>query len=133
MSISSLSLQKDATGMTVTAGTPLTLSSDGVEVKNGVHVADMNEADFTIRTNITFRTRNPQFLSDGSYTKAKRFATIVVPKNLGVDGIVFNVVRIEVEAHPKTTLAELTNLHLLGAQIFTDADLASFRNNGSLA
>lgn len=133
MSISSLSLQKDATGMTVTAGTPLTLSSDGVEVKNGVHVADMNEADFTIRTNITFRTRNPQFLSDGSYTKAKRFATIVVPKNLGVDGIVFNVVRIEVEAHPKTTLAELTNLHLLGAQILTDADLASFRNNGSLA
>jgi hypothetical protein len=133
MTISSLSVMKNATGGTTTGGTAMALASDGVSVANGVHVADMAETDFTIRTNMTLRTRNPQKQSDGTYTKAKRFCTIVVPKDLGTEGIVFNLVRIEVEAHPKTTAAELVNLNMLGAQYFTDADLADFRNNGSLA
>ena len=133
MSISTLSLQKNATGGTTTGGTAMALSSDGQEVKGGVHVADMAETDFTIRTNATLRTRNPVKQPDGSYSKAKRFATIVVPKALDDGSIAFNLVRIEIEAHPKTTVAELTNLHMLGAQIFTDADLTTFLVNGSLA
>jgi hypothetical protein len=133
MSISSLALQKDATGGTTTGGTAMTLSSDGVEVKNGVHVADMGEADFTLRTNCTFRTRNPVRDSNGGYTKAKRYSTIVVPFELDDGEIVFNLVRIEIEVHPKTPVADQTNLHMLGAQVFTDSDLANFRLNGSLA
>jgi len=133
MTIASLSLQKNATSGTTVGGTAMALSSDGQEVKGGVHVADMAEADFTIRTNATFRTRNPVKQPDGSYSKGKRFVTIVVPKTLDDLSVVFNLVRIEVEAHPKTSVAELTNLHMLGAQIFTDADLTSFLVNGSLS
>jgi hypothetical protein len=133
MTITALNLQQDATGGTTTGGSSIPLSSDGVAVKNGVHVADMTEADFTLRTNMSLRTRNPVRNVDGSYTKAKRYITIVVPKDLGDDGVVFNLVRIEIEAHPKTTEAELTNLHMLGAQMFTDSDLADFRMYGSLA
>jgi hypothetical protein len=133
MPITGLELQQDATGGTTTGGTSMALSSDGVEVKNGVHVADMSEADFTIRSNMSFRTRNPQRLADGTYSKGKRYVTIVVPKDLGDDGIVFNLVRIEVEVHPKATVAEQTNLHMLGAQVFTDADIQDFLLNGSLA
>jgi hypothetical protein len=133
MSIATLSLQKDSTGGTTTGGTAMALSSDGVVVKNGVHVADMAESNFLVRTNATFRTRNPQKQSDGSYSKAKRWATIVVPKELASGEICFNLVRIEVEAHPETTDAELTNIHMLGAQVFTDSDLTAFLKNGSLA
>lgn len=133
MSILNLSLQKDATGGTTTAGAAMALSSDGVEVKNGIHVADMAETNFLIRTNITLKTRNPQKQSDGSYSKAKRYATIVVPKQIASGEIVFNLVRNEIEAHPETTEAELTNLHMLGAQFYTDSDFAAFRSNGSLA
>jgi hypothetical protein len=134
MSILDLNLQKDATSGTTVGGTATALSSDGVDVKNGVHIADMTETDFTVRTNIMFRNRNPSRLSDGSYTKGKRFITVVVPKDLGDDagGVVFNLIRIEVEAHPKTTVAELTSLHMLGAQMFTDSDVTDFLVNGSL-
>lgn len=133
MGISTLSLQKNATGGTTTGGTAMALASDGVAVQNGVHVADMSEVDFTIRTNLTLKTRNPVKQADGSYSKAKRNATIVVPKALEDGSVTFNLVRIEVEAHPKTTDAELTNLHMLGAQLFTDADLTAFLKTGSLA
>lgn len=133
MSVSTLSFQKDATSGTTVGGTAMALSSDGVEVKNGVHVADMAESNFLLRTNATLKTRNPQKQSDGSYSKAKRYGTIVVPKQLASGEIVFNLVRNEIEAHPETTDAELTNLHMLGAQFYTDSDLADFRKNGSLA
>lgn len=133
MTISSLSLQQNATGGTTTGGTAMALASDGVEVKNGVHVADMGEDDFTLRTHLTLSTRNPQLLADGTYSKGKRKVTIVVPKALADSTRSFNVVRISIEVHPETTLAEKTNLHMLGAQIFTDSDLTAFLANGSLA
>jgi hypothetical protein len=132
MPITGLSLMQDATGGTTTGGSAITLSSDGTDVKNGVHVADMGETNFLVRTNITLRTRNPVKQADGSYSKAKRYVTVVVPKQLADLSIAFNLVRIEVEAHPETTVAELTNLHMLGAQIFTDADLTSFLQTGNL-
>jgi hypothetical protein len=133
MSISALSLMKNATSGTVTGGTAMALSSDGEEVKNGVHVADMSESDFTIRTNMTLRTRNPVKQPDGSYSKGKRWMTIVVPKSLDDGSIVFNLVRQEMEIHPKTTTAEIANIELLASQMWTDSDLSDFRRNGSLS
>lgn len=133
MSISNLSLQKNATGGTTTGGTAMALSSDGVSVKNGIHVADMGEVNFLVRTNLTLKTRNPAKQADGTYSKAKRFATIVVPKAIASGEVVFNLVRIETEAHPETTDAELTNLMMLGAQLLTDSDLTAFFKTGSLA
>lgn len=133
MGINTLSLMKNATGGTTTGGTAMALSSDGQEVKNGVHVADMSETNFIVRTNVTLKTRNPQRLSDGSYSKAKRYGTLVVPKLLASGEVSFNLIRIEIEAHPETTDAELTNLHMLGAQFFTDSDLTAFLKTGSLA
>lgn len=132
MSIATLSLQKNATSGTTVGGTAMPLSGDGVEVKNGVHVADMAELDFTLRTNMTLRTRNPALLPDGQYSKAKRYVTIVVPKALDNGTVVFNLIRQEIETHPKTTDAELVNLYMLGAQVYTDADLVAFLKTGSL-
>jgi hypothetical protein len=133
MGISTLSLMKNATGGTTTGGTAMALTSDGVDVKNGVHVADAAESNFLVRTNLTLKTRNPARQADGSYSKAKRNVTIVVPKALASGEVCFNLVRIEVETHPETVAAELTNLHMLGAQVFTDSDLASFLQSGNLS
>jgi hypothetical protein len=133
MSIATLSLQKNATGATITGGTAMSLSRDGVEVKNGVHVADMSEGNFIIRPNATFRTRVPVKQSDGTYSKEKRFCTIVVPKVLADGTVVYNLRRLEDETHPETTAAERLNLDMLAAQYYTDPDLADFRGYGSLA
>lgn len=133
MGFQALSLMKNATGATITGGTAMALSSDGQEVKNGVHVADMGDDNFITRANVTFKTRNPARQSDGSYSKAKRFVTVVVPKQLTSGDIAFNLVRIEMEVHPETSASEQTNLQMLGAQVFTDSDLTAFLRNGSLA
>lgn len=133
MSIVNMSLLKDATAGSVTGGTAMALSSDGVEVKNGVHVADIGESNFLIRTNMTLRTRNPARQSDGSYTKGKRWVTVVSPKIIADGSTVFNVTRHEIEIHPETTDAEVDNMLFLGAQVFTDSDLTSFHKTGSLA
>lgn len=134
MSIATLSLLKAATSAAATGGSAMALSSDGVVVPNGVHVSDMSEADFTLRTNLTLKTRNPVRQADGTYSKAKRYMTIVVPDDLGeVHGIVFNLARIELEIHPKSSVAAAQNIELLAAQLCCDSDLASFRTNGSLA
>lgn len=133
MPINGLVLKKNATGATITAGTDITFESDGTDVKNGVHVTDIGESNFLVRTNITFKTRNPSVQPDGSYSKAKRNATIVVPKILTDGSVSFNLVRVETEIHPESSASEILNLHLLGAQYFTDPDLESFRNIGSIA
>lgn len=132
MPINGMIVKKNATSGTTVGGTSMTLSSDGQEVKNGIHVADLAEANFLVRTNLSLRTRNPQKQADGSYSKGKRFQTWVVPKLISDGTIVYNLVRNEIEAHPETTVAELTNLYMLGAQGYTDVNLQSFLIYGSL-
>lgn len=133
MPLSGMTLNKNATSGSTTGGTSTTFSEDGVEVKNGKHVADMAEADFTIRTNVTFRNRNPSLNPDGTYSKAKRTINIVVPKKLANLSYAFNLIRIEAEFHPEMTAAEVTNLRMLAAQCLTDSDCIPFVETGSLA
>lgn len=132
MPISGMVLKKDATGCTVTAGTDITFTNDGVEVKNGKHVADVSEANFVIRKNLTVRNRNPVLSPDGTYTKAKRTLTLVHPKILADASVTFNVARIELEMHPESSAAEVNDLCLQAAQLCFDADLANFRTVGSI-
>jgi hypothetical protein len=125
-------LKENATGGTTTGGTDITFNTDGVDVKNGIHVGDM-ATSFATRTNITFKTRNPSLQSDGSYTKAKRTMSLSIPKTLADSSTSFQVVRIEAELHPECTTAEVTNIRMLAAQLLTDSDTLEFFNNGSLS
>lgn len=133
MPLNGMTLMKNATGGTTTGGTSATFSSDGVDVKNGLSVADMAETDFTIRSNVTLRTTRPVKLPDGTYTREKRYATVNVPSALPDGSIVNDFVRIELQVHPKRTTAQRTNVIMLGAQILTDADTQSFLLTGNLA
>jgi len=132
MSILSLALMKDATSNTITGGTSATFETDGVEIKNGVHMVDTTESDFTVRPNITIKNRAHTLLPTGIYTKGKRDVTLVIPKLLADSSLVFNLVRINLEVHPETTAAELLNLRLLGCQCFSDSDMDNFYSYGSL-
>lgn len=133
MPITGMTLMKNATSGTTVGGTSTTFNEDGVEVKNGKHVADLAELSFALRSNITFRNRNPVLNPDGSYTKAKRTISLVVPKQLANLSYAFNLARIEIEMHPEMSAAEMTNLRMLAAQLLTDSDVISFIDAGSLA
>lgn len=132
MGISTLQLMKNATSATVVGGTAADYKIDGVEIKNGVHLVDVSEPDFTIRPSVTLSTRPPSRLPDGSFTKDKRKMSVVVPKDLdGAGNIVYNLGRIEIEAHPKTTPAEILNIYMLLVQMCFDADLSDYRDFGA--
>lgn len=133
MPLKGMIIAKNATSLTTVGGTATTFNEDGVEVKNGVHVADLAETDFTIRSNVSFRNRNPVLGSDGKYTKGKRFINLIVPKKLADLSIAFNLCRIEFEMHPEMSAAEVTNLRLLAAQLLSDSDVTSFIEVGSLS
>jgi hypothetical protein len=134
MPISGMTILDDSTAQAApTGGAAATLTEDGVSVPNGKHVADAGNADFLTRLNATFRNRPPALQADGTWSKAKRSAMIVQPKELADGSYVFNLVRIEFEIHPESTAAEKATLRYNGSQLLTDADVDDFINNGSLA
>lgn len=134
MPISGMTILDNSTAQAApTGGSAVTLSEDGVTVANGKHVADASNANFLTRLNATFRNRPPALQSDGSWSKCKRSAMIVQPKELADGSYVFNLVRIEVEYHPESTAAEVTTLRYNGSQLLTDPDVDNFITSGSIA
>jgi hypothetical protein len=133
MSIKDCSLNNDVTALTPVGGVALPFEEDGQEVKSGIHLHAPSITDFRVRPNITVKNRNPVLLADGTYTKAKRWMTVVIPKELTSGKITFNLVRIEIEVHPESTVAETDNIAFLGAQLCSDADFQTFIRTGSLA
>lgn len=133
MGVQNAVVKSGATAMTPTGGSDLTLTPDGQTVANGIHIADASQADFRIRKNATLRNRVPTLQSDGKYSKDKKSVTFVAPKILASGEVVFNLIRVEREVHPESTAAEALDLVMIGAQLLTDSDFASFWSAGSLA
>lgn len=133
MGLSSFVIKKDATGLTVTAGTDQTFTPDGVAIPNGIHLADAATADFRVRPSITFKTRNPQYNAASGYTKGKRWASITQPILLANGDTAYNVFRCEMEIHPETTAAQELDLRYKGAQLTFDSDASAFWTSGSLS
>jgi hypothetical protein len=132
MAITNCTLKQDATGLTPVAGTDLAFVVDGVEVNGGVHVHAPSVVDFRVRPNITFKNRNPSLLADGTYTKGKRSMSLVIPMEKLDGKICFNLIRIELEAHPELVQADVDNLAFLGGQLLGDSEILDFIRTGSL-
>lgn len=125
-------VKKDATGITVTAGTDQTFVNDGAEIQNGVHLVDSGQTDYRIRRNLTFKVKQPTYGPVSGYSKDRKSISFVSPKIL-VDGTTaFNLIRIEREVHPETTSAEATDINRIAAQLVSDTDFDSFWSVGSL-
>lgn len=130
MSVLTTSLLVGAT-VSATGGTAQNFTPDGVDIANGVHLADAGESDYKLRNQLTLKTRNPQ-LVNGVYGKGKRWATLVCPMVTADGLVVFNLVRIEVEVHPEMTASDYDDMVKRGSQVLIDADLSDFWATGSL-
>lgn len=126
-------LKDGASALTVTGGSDMTFTDDGVTVANGLHVSNAANTDFRVRENMTIRTKNPTINSAGVYSKDKKTVTYVEPKIIASGATVFNLIRVEREVHPETTAAEALNLNMMGGQILSDADFTAFWAAGSLS
>lgn len=132
MPINNSVIKASATSMSVTGGSDVTFKANGQTVANGIQLHNEGQADFRVREILTAKNRPPIAQSDGSYTKGKRQVTLVKPKLLASGAVTYNLIRIEEEIHPETTLAEMLDVKLCGAQLLSDDDFSGFWAYGSL-
>lgn len=133
MPIQSAVVKTGATGLTVVGGSDMSFSPDGVSVPNGIHVSVATDADFRTRRNATFKQKLPTLVNGNGYSKDKKTVVFVAPKILADGTTVFNLIRIEREVHPESSAAEALELNLVGGQLLSDADFASFWAGGNIA
>lgn len=133
MPVDNAALMDGATGATITGGSSLTFTEDGVEIKNGKHVSASSVADFRLRPAIVVKNRNSVQDSEGNWSKQKRWMTYIQPRLLDTGLYGFELVRIEIETYPDISAADRVSLEVNGAQMLTDSDFSNFRSAGSLA
>jgi hypothetical protein len=116
----------------VTGGTDVTFSSDGLTIQNGLHLIDASVADYRTRPALTVKYRQPS-LTKGVYSKDKKSLTLQMPIVLADGTTSFNLIRIEREVHPETAAAAALELNIQGAQMLWDTDFTNFWSVGSVA
>lgn len=132
MSINGISLQKGATGITVTAGTATVFTDDGLDVKGGIHVVDSTATNFITRPHMTFKNKPAALQSDGTWSKGKRDINLTTPIVLASGKTAFPVFRGTFEIHPEMTAAQILELRMLACQMIMDAELNDFYSYGSV-
>lgn len=132
MGITTLNLQKAATGITTVGGTATPYEPDGLEVKQGYHCVDNTESNFILRPHFTFRNKPHQVQSDGTFSKGVRTVIGTTPILLADSTVSYQVGRVVFEVHPSATTAQVNELRRLMCQAICDSDTDSFYLYGSL-
>lgn len=133
MPINGLSISDGATSIAATGGSVRAYSPDGQEVSNGVHVAVTSVADFRLRPHISFKNKNPQRRSDGTFSVGVRTITSTEPV-LCTDGIVrYVTTTTEVRYAPEIAAATIKNARYNHAQLLFDGDTENFNSAGDLS
>jgi hypothetical protein len=132
MSLDGISIMNDATGLSVTGGSAATFSSDGLEVKNGIHVSDDTETDLTIVPHATFKNKPHALQSDGTWSKGRRDINLTQPLLLASDKISYQVARVQMELHPEWSEAEVKEFRYRLAQFIIDSETDAFWYKGTV-
>nr|URG16525.1 MAG: coat protein [Leviviridae sp.] len=131
MPLNGMVLKDAATAISVTAGTDMTFTVDGLPVANGIHLSNAAQADFRLRENITAKYRPPVQNPDKSWKKGKWTVSYTEP-SVDANGLMsYDVGRIEVELNPTSAASVGVNIRRMLAQLLTDTDLDNFYASGS--
>jgi hypothetical protein len=133
MSLNGISLLDAATACAASGGSALVFEDDGTPVATGVHVSDTTETDLRLKKHITFKNRNAQLQSDGSFSKTRKDTVLTIPFELADGSISYQVVRTQTEAHPQfaAVAGNMDNLRFMGAQVLVDSETDSYYDHGS--
>lgn len=132
MSINGVSLQKGASGITVTGGTATVFATDGLKVANGIHVIDTTVTDLTLVPHATFKNKAHALQPDGRFSKGRRDFNFTLPIVLASGERSFQVFRGTFELHPEISAATILEMRMMACQLIMDAELNSYYSNGSL-
>lgn len=130
MSLKNGTIKTGASGLTVVGGTDLVLTSGPSRDPKLITVVAAADTDYRLRRFATFNFRGSN-VSAGIPGKCKATACYYAPK-LTADGrLVMNLIRIETEWDPETTVAEELELRMCGGQLISDTDYQNFWKAGS--
>ena len=115
-----------------TGGTEPTYAPDGLNVTNGIHVANMAVTDMKVRPGVTAKNNPASVNSAGVWSDGKRELTVTIPKVLASGVQKFPSIRIICKDHPECTQAEVDALWHMAAQVCSNSAYQSFRRTGSL-
>lgn len=122
---------KDGGTTTTAGGSDQSFDRTSLSVTNGYEYADVAEADFFARQKVIATSRMPTLQADGSYSKQKTSVRFVMPITLADGTISYNVARVEIEAHPESSAANLAELREMAAQMAIQAGLDDLYVAGS--
>lgn len=134
MPVTSASILVGATA-SLSGGTATPFVSSAQAVVNGVQIVASGDTNPATRRNMTLKSRAANLdPSTGKYSgKEKRQFVICVPEVLSDGSITFDLIRIEIEAHPQSSAGKMALLRGYGLSVLADTDFDNFVNLGSLA
>lgn len=120
--------------ISITGGTAVTLTSNGMTVKNGIQLIDAAVTDFRTRPVVTAQSTPPALdKATGKWSKGKKSISITTPKILADGTQEFPNITVAMKDHPENTPAEQQKLREWAIQALQDADFSSFWSAGSVA
>lgn len=135
MSLDGLVLKEGGT-TTTSGGTDMTFGRSGKSVTNGIAIVNTGDSDILTREEIICVSKASNVNADGSMTKQKTKLQYTIPFETTDNGVVYSLVRVEIEVHPLQLSASATLIDTLreqGAQLLKDADTDAFWDTGSLS
>lgn len=131
MSLQNASILVGAT-VTASGGTAKTLTTDGKDIPNGLHLIDASVADKRERPTVTVSSKFAKLLASGRFGKESRTLTAVFPY-VDEDGLQqFPLWRIQQEVLPDMSAATTLEMKLQVCQMIMGDDFALFWSTGSL-
>lgn len=120
--------------ISISGGTAVTLTSNGMTVKNGIQLIDAAVTDFRIRPVLTVQSTPPALdKATGKWSKGKKSISITTPKILADGTQEFPNITVTLKDHPENSTVELQKLREWAIQALQDADFSNFWSAGSVA
>ena len=132
MAITNLTLLTGPT-ISITGGTAQTFAPDGTVVNRGISVSDVAEDNVTARASCVVKNVKGVLQPDGSWSKDRRSAKIVMPGILADGTVDFAFLEITLVKSPLRGASTVTALKEKGIQLIHDADLTSFWSMGAIS
>jgi hypothetical protein len=123
MSLKNMTLKDDGCTIAVTGGETITFGEDATVVANGIHLIDVNQADFRDRLQLTVKAKPPVLdTKTGELSKEGRSFVFARPHCNTDNSVSFESARVDMQTLPGTGASMLFRMLIAQFLVSSDAD-----------
>lgn len=128
MSIQNAVIKDNATALSPTGGTDITLVNAGPASNGVVSAYVSNDTSMKTRRTMSFQKKDPKANANsfGGYTQAYRKIEILFPRTLADGTVTYDAIKIEHRTDISATNAEINNQRFIGGQVLGDTDFDAY-------